>query len=624
MTHWYWANALAGLKDFDGALEQMEQAVSLDPRAALQTNLGAIQAVRGNLVEAEAAFRQAVATDPKSIPAQVALGQFLWGTGKLAEAEAAFKTAASLDPANQLPGRALARFYMLSGRAPEAEPYLKKAVEASATVDAQLALADYYIGMERPADALAVLEKLAADQRYWALARARIAGIQHAQGKTSDAFHTVEEVIAKQPALAPARVVRGRLLLADGRIDEALTDAQEAVKLDPKNAEAHYLLGMVQEARRDVDAAAAAYAEVLKLNPRATTVQVRLAMLEMQRNALPAATQLAEQAAAAQPDNIVAQLILGRSLIARGDLNRGAAVTKALLERAPQSAGVQSLAGMVALARKDNAAARTAFENALARDGRLVEPLSALVALDLDEKKPEKARARIEARLKQTPHASAVLVLAGRTWAATGDQGKAEEFLKRAIDADASNVDAYSMLAGLYLSARRFDEALAGFDKLTARQPNAVGPPTMAGIVLQAAGREADARQRFERLVEANPHAAVASNNLAFMYAVKGEQLDRALQLAQAAKAEIPDHPEVNDTLGFVYLKKQLPSLAIPPLRLAVEKDPGNPSFLYHLGQAYAQTGDNASARRSLERALALKPDFDGAQDARKLLKTLG
>jgi Flp pilus assembly protein TadD len=108
------------------------------------------------------------------------------------------------------------------------------------------------------------------------------------------------------------------------------------------------------------------------------------------------------------------------------------------------------------------------------------------------------------------------------------------------------------------------------------------------------------------------------------MYASRNHQLDRALQLALAAKADLPDHPEVNDTLAYVYLRKQLPSLAIPPLLKAVEKAPGNPVFHYRLGLAYSQVGDTASARRELERALKLKADFKGAEEARELLRTLG
>jgi Tfp pilus assembly protein PilF len=282
------------------------------------------------------------------------------------------------------------------------------------------------------------------------------------------------------------------------------------------------------------------------------------------------------------------------------------------------------MAGLFALKKNDQAAARAAFEKALALDPTLVDPLAGLAAIDVSQGQGGRARARFEERLQKTPRDSAVLVQAARTWASTGDASKAEEFLRRAIEADASNLEAYGLLAQLFVSQKRLGEALAEYDQLAARQPGSSGPPTLAAMILLAQGKEDEARKRFEAVVEKDPRAAVASNNLAWIYASKGEQLDRALQLAQSAKAEIPDHPEVNDTLGFVYLKKQLPTLAIAPLRLAVEKVPANPSFHYHLGLAYAQTGDKAAARQALEQALRLKADFDGADDARKVLRTLG
>ena len=139
----------------------------------------------------------------------------------------------------------------------------------------------------------------------------------------------------------------------------------------------------------------------------------------------------------------------------------------------------------------------------------------------------------------------------------------------------------------------------------------------MAGLILQAQGKHEEARHRFEAIVGKNPRAAFASNNLAYMYASRGEQLDRALQLAQAAKAERPEDAEASDTLALVYIKKQLGPLAIPLLRLAIEKRASEPVFHYHLGLAYAQTGDKGAARRALEHALQLKADFEGAEDAR-------
>jgi len=60
------ANAVAGLKDLDGAIADMEDAVKLDEgRAPTYTNLGYLQQAKGNKEEAEAAFKQAVAAGGK-------------------------------------------------------------------------------------------------------------------------------------------------------------------------------------------------------------------------------------------------------------------------------------------------------------------------------------------------------------------------------------------------------------------------------------------------------------------------------------------------------------------------------------------------------------------------------
>jgi Flp pilus assembly protein TadD len=54
-----------------------------------------------------------------------------------------------------------------------------------------------------------------------------------------------------------------------------------------------------------------------------------------------------------------------------------------------------------------------------------------------------------------------------------------------------------------------------------------------------------------------------------------------------------------------------------------VVREPRNPLYHYHLGLAYAKNGDEADARRSLAQALNLRPDFEGATDARRLLGQL-
>ncbi len=140
--------------------------------------------------------------------------------------------------------------------------------------------------------------------------------------------------------------------------------------------------------------------------------------------------------------------------------------------------------------------------------------------------------------------------------------------------------------------------------------------------MLQVQGRANDARLRYEKALALNPRAAVAANNLAWVHAENGD-LDRALELAKTAKAELPDTAAVDDTLGWVYHKNNLNTLAIGSLKAAVTKEPTNPVYHYHLGAAYAAAQDADAARQSLQRAVSLKLPQTELAEANKLLAEL-
>jgi Flp pilus assembly protein TadD len=127
----------------------------------------------------------------------------------------------------------------------------------------------------------------------------------------------------------------------------------------------------------------------------------------------------------------------------------------------------------------------------------------------------------------------------------------------------------------------------------------------------------------YQKVLALDPRAAVAANNLAYMHAEAGTNLDIALNLAQVAKAELPDDPDVNDTLGWVYYKRDLANLALDPLEHSVEINPANALYRYHLGLAYLKVGDRTKARASLEQALKLKLDAVEAAQARKALASI-
>jgi len=203
------------------------------------------------------------------------------------------------------------------------------------------------------------------------------------------------------------------------------------------------------------------------------------------------------------------------------------------------------------------------------------------------------------------------------------DMAGAERALRRAIALDPAGLEAYSLLGRLLVSQRRTKYAKEEFIALAAKQSRPSSSLTMVGLLCQAEGDTACAMEWYEKAFRADPRAAAAANNLAWIYTSQGKNLDAALQMAEAARGSLPNQPEVNDTLGWVYYNKGLQVLAIRALKQAVELDPANPVHTYHLGMAYAKNGDDRSARTALEKALKLKSDFKGADEARQTLQTL-
>jgi len=616
-------NALAGLSSFDEALKAVEQAIQLDPtRGTTLTHLGFVELARGERAAAEDAFKKAVQLSPNSVEAFLALGNFYWAVGKAKETEAAFQGALRVQPENPTANRAMAALSIAIGRPQEAEQYLLKLAKAG-TVRAEITLADYYVALGRSKDAIATLEKLRGKNGKsraesmdvsQKLARAYAFG-----GEPLKARSLVDEVLKAEPKALDAQLLKGQLLLDDGHRDDALSEVRSAVSSNPESVEAQFALGRMYAVRGDNAAAETAFREVLRINPRASAAQVEIANLELASGRADLSVRTAEEAAKAQPRNYSARLALVRSLLATKDLARAEREIAALRTAFPNAAGVHTQAGMLALLKNDVPAARAAFERAQTLDTQSLDVLAGMIALDFKTNNPAAAKTRIEQRLK-TDSSTPTLLLAARTYWTAQDAAATERLLRQAIDVDPTMLTAYDMLGRVYVSQGRLDQARKEFETLAAKQTRPVAALTMTGLILQAQGNIPQARKRYEEAIARDSRAVVASNNLAWILAEAGENLDTALQLAQSAVAGAPNSPELQDTLGWVYYKKKQPLLAIPVLQQAVDKSPSQASYHYHLGLAYLQAGENDKGRAALQRALDRGASGDDAADIRRLL----
>jgi Tfp pilus assembly protein PilF len=129
-----------------------------------------------------------------------------------------------------------------------------------------------------------------------------------------------------------------------------------------------------------------------------------------------------------------------------------------------------------------------------------------------------------------------------------------------------------------------------------------------------------DARKLYERVLQLDSDNALAKNNLAWLLAEHGGNIDVALKLAQQAKEKLYDDPQVTDTIGWVYYKKGIYKTARDYLKVSAEKDRKNAAFQYQLGMAEWKLGDQAEARRNLLNAVTLDPGSQEAALARAAL----
>ena len=144
------------------------------------------------------------------------------------------------------------------------------------------------------------------------------------------------------------------------------------------------------------------------------------------------------------------------------------------------------------------------------------------------------------------------------------------------------------------------------------------------GLVLDGASRKPEARQFYEATLKVAPDNAVVLNNLAYLMAETGGDLNDALTKATRAKQISPGIPEISDTLGWIYLKKGLSDNAIDVFKELVAKEPHHATYHFHLGMAYSQKGDKTKAMEQLKEALKFNPSSDEKDKIQALITKLG
>lgn len=118
----------------------------------------------------------------------------------------------------------------------------------------------------------------------------------------------------------------------------------------------------------------------------------------------------------------------------------------------------------------------------------------------------------------------------------------------------------------------------------------------------------AEAAKYFEKCLEMEPDFAEALNYLGYMWAERGENLERAKILIEKAVKQEPENAAFLDSMAWVLFKLNQPKPALDWMLKAMKHVEEEDATLYdHLGDIYASLKDYLKAREAWEKSLKIE-----------------
>lgn len=617
--------SLINEKRYQDGIKDLTALLSLDPQnVGIYMELSRAYFFTNNRAAAEDILRQGLTANPGSIDIMLTLGDLHLSTGKPDLAEAMFQRIVGMAPDNEIARLRLASFYQRINRPAQTEATLQQWASVYPQDERpHIHLGDFYIWFGMRDKALSSYHRALAVNAKSVVARDKVISLLLDMGKLGEAEPQVNAILEKNSGDLAGRFFHARIALTKGKTDEAISLLQAVIKDEPQHAQAHYFEGLAYLRNRQASQARTAFTQAVKLNPAMPEARTALAELFLNEGSFDLALEHAQAAIQLNPRNVQAAVIAGDAYLRKGDLAKSKRVYEAIAKALPQEALAPYRLGLVARVEKNDAKALAFFEEALALKPTAIEPITQIASIKVAQGKAEEAKGRV---LRQAAIASTSALhqnLLGHLWIEIKDLEHAEQAFKKAIELDNSLLLAYMNLGQLYFQSGKMDQAVSEYKAALAKDPQAVQAHMMLGIIHERKKEYDKAKARYEKILTLNPKFAPAANNLAWLLVDQGGNLDVALNYAQTAREQQPNDPAIADTMGWLYYKKNAHLFAISLLKEAVEKLPTNPVVQFHLGMAQYKNGDKEGAKKSLQTALKLDQNFDGSDEARKILAEL-
>ena len=624
---------------------------------------GQVEDAKKQIGTAISEYRLAMTAKPGDPVITLALGRTLVVDGEAAEAETLFKSMVQKDKTNLNGYYELYRVYLGQRKIPEAESILKSAIQNNPKdPQLRLTLAQFYFGTNKRTELIALLNQMRGDLKQFPDAYfqsgdffLRVNSVDEAikqyeegiqkdpsrkntylkheieayvrTGKTNLAYDKNELILKNDPKDPEARGLRATFMLDRGDINTAMGELQSVVTAKPNNFVARFNLGRAHFARGEYEQARQEFDAAIQLRPDylpARLAQIQVAMLRGNNDA---ALHDADDTLRIAPNSVQARVMKAAALQRLQRYDEARSLLTAVIEKAPKQVETLLELGVLDLNQKKNKEAEEYFQRAWEADPNNLRGLLGESRAFLLDNQPEKSVQLIEAEAQKRPANLDLQRELGNSEMSAGQYDKAiasyQSLLAKVTDAK-QQADLWTRIAESYLRKGDVQQSINSLEKSRQGQPNNASITTNLGMLYEMQNKTDVARKYYEMSIKTDPNNPLALNNLAYLITQTNGDLNQALTYAERAKQRLPEHAEVNDTLGWIYLKKNLTYNALDTFKTLVVKVPQNPTYHYHYAMALLQKGDRESARKECQSALADKPNKQQETEIRQLMAKAG
>ena len=334
---------------------------------------------------------------------------------------------------------------------------------------------------------------------------------------------------AYRPKLDPATlaVLEAEIALVEGDLNHAALKASEAVSQGQDSAAAYFVLGEVNRSKGDKAGALAQWQTALSKDPAYSPALLSVAQAEYAAAQYAEAAQKAAAVVRQEPANLNALLLYARILAGSGDYEAARSTAGRALAIARQSAGPHVVLGEIELKQHRAGLALLEFHQALLLDPRSQEALDGLIEVYRQSPLKPQLIARLEHSADAPPRSSVMMEIAGRLYRDRHLYDDAARCFRRALEIDRQRGTAVVALAENTV-ARQSDESLQQLQPLAGRLGGSADA-LLSAIKAQEEHRDDQAMSGYELALRQGEQTGIAANNLAWLYAWKGQKTYAAI-----------------------------------------------------------------------------------------------